>query len=45
MTCPACDGDLVILGVFGNRVELRCRDCGVDSSVDRDDIGLEVEGL
>ena len=31
-TCPACGGDTYLLGALGNRVHVRCRACGLDSS-------------
>lgn len=30
-TCSACDGELVNLGVLGNVLWSRCRDCGLES--------------
>ena len=31
--CPACDsGDATVLGILGQRVHLRCRECGIDYS-------------
>jgi len=39
--CSACGGPLVPLGVLGDLVHLRCRDCGLQSSqkveLDEDD--------
>jgi hypothetical protein len=30
--CPICDGPLYLIGVLGNLVHFRCRDCGMDCS-------------
>jgi hypothetical protein len=30
--CPACGGDLIVLGSLGSRQHCRCRSCGMDSS-------------
>jgi len=30
--CVLCSGNLVVLGTLGNRVHLRCRNCGMDQS-------------
>jgi len=32
-TCVVCDGELTELGTLGNRLHLRCRQCGSDQSV------------
>lgn len=34
LTCRACGGELVALGILGNRAHFRCRACGLDSSVE-----------
>ena len=35
MVCEYCGGQMwVLLGQLGNRVHLRCRDCGMDISCD-----------
>jgi len=35
--CPACGGEGVALGTLGALLHLRCRDCGMDFSVDAPD--------
>lgn len=35
--CPACGGPGVALGTLGMLLHLRCRDCGLDFSVDSPD--------
>jgi transcription elongation factor Elf1 len=40
--CPACGGPGVALGTLGYRLHLRCRDCGMDFSVDSPDSYEEV---
>jgi transcription elongation factor Elf1 len=36
--CPACDSDdAIFLGTLGIRHNLRCRDCGMDFSVEADE--------
>lgn len=38
MSCPACNcPDAKFLGTLGNRVHLRCTDCGIDYSYDEED--------
>jgi hypothetical protein len=32
MTCQICDGQQKILGYLGDRMQLRCVNCGMDSS-------------
>lgn len=34
MECPICGGDGTELGSLGWRLHFRCRDCGMDYSVD-----------
>lgn len=44
MTCPYCGSDeLMLIGHIGNRTHYRCRHCGGDSSVDRDENNEETE--
>lgn len=31
--CPSCQGESAVLGVLGNLLWRRCRDCGIDFSV------------
>lgn len=31
--CPACDGEVELLGALGDLEWYRCRDCGAESSV------------
>ena len=33
-TCGACGGELMELGKLGNRVHARCRNCGLESSME-----------
>lgn len=33
MNCRICNGELEVLGVLGKRQHLRCRSCGLGSSV------------
>ncbi len=35
--CTACNGPMVYLGALGNRIQLRCRNCGLDASRERRD--------
>lgn len=35
MTCSVCGGELLTLGVLGKRLHMRCRACGIESSVDK----------
>uniref|UniRef100_A0A6M3IRE5 Uncharacterized protein n=1 Tax=viral metagenome TaxID=1070528 RepID=A0A6M3IRE5_9ZZZZ len=30
--CPFCDGNAVAMGILGDRVYYRCRDCGLEFS-------------
>jgi len=30
--CCLCSGSLTVLGTLGNRIHLRCRNCGMDQS-------------
>ena len=39
--CPLCDGELVCMGRLGKLVHFRCRRCGVDASVNADDLPQE----
>jgi hypothetical protein len=35
--CPACDcPESILLGQLGNRTHLRCRGCGIDFSIRRE---------
>ncbi len=36
-TCPVCGGPGVALGTLGMLLHLRCRNCGMDFSVDAPD--------
>ncbi len=38
MNCEVCDGPLIVLGVLGNTVHLRCRNCGMDHTGDPADL-------
>jgi hypothetical protein len=40
VTCAACDGPFVLLGVLGDLAHLRCRCCGLQASVDAADLEL-----
>jgi hypothetical protein len=35
MECQLCGGPLGVLGILGNKVWLLCRDCGMQSSMDK----------
>jgi hypothetical protein len=42
--CELCHGEVILLGVLGNRCHGRCRDCGLDQSfVVPEDAGEEAE--
>lgn len=41
-TCPVCGGQGIALGTLGYVLHLRCRDCGIDFSVDSPDSCEEV---
>lgn len=42
LECPACgSNEAVLLGQLGQRVHLRCRDCGIGYSVDAGEVDLE----
>lgn len=42
--CPACESpNATVLGHLGNRVHVRCRDCGIDYSADVDDEGEPLD--
>lgn len=41
-TCPVCGGQGVALGTLGYVLHLRCRDCGIDFSVDSPDSYEEI---
>lgn len=34
VSCPTCDGDGVLLGTLGRRTHYRCRQCGLNFSVE-----------
>jgi tRNA(Ile2) C34 agmatinyltransferase TiaS len=34
MDCPMCGGTGMLLGQLGHREHYRCRDCGMDYSID-----------
>lgn len=35
LPCAACGGPLTFLGVLGGTIHFRCRDCGLDQSMER----------
>ena len=36
-TCPGCDGPATLLGALGFLTHLRCRDCGLDWSIETEE--------
>ena len=38
MNCTACGGDLMVLGILGNMVALRCRQCGSEAMKPVEDV-------
>ena len=44
-SCLMCEGQLGVIGVLGNRLHLRCVNCGMDqSTTEFDPTELEVFG-
>jgi ribosomal protein L37E len=43
-TCSVCDGPLTHMGQLGNRTHYRCRNCGIDQSVENEEHECEACG-
>lgn len=43
MKCECCGGELVELGRLGNVAHYRCRQCGIECSVDMGATPAEIE--
>ncbi len=43
MECPACGGDLELLGYLGNLMHCRCRNCGMDCSRQKPPVDIEED--
>lgn len=42
--CKVCNGVLVFLGRLGNLDWFRCRDCGMEQSVEVEDVSFNFDG-